>query len=149
METLETGNSAQEHVEGESRHLDAVLRRLDLAREAEELRQGEPWQTNGHNAKTLAKYPNLRVVLLAFREGARMGEHRAPGQLTLHVLSGEVQLRLPEQIVDVSAGSLLTLEGSLLHDLEARRDSVVLLTLSWPASASGAFGASDASASRE
>ena len=65
-----------------------------------------------------------------------MGEHRAPGQLTLHILSGEVQLRLPEQIVDVSAGSLLTLEGSQLHDLEARRDSVVLLTLSWPATAS-------------
>jgi len=41
-----------------------------------------------------------------------------------------------EQIVDVSAGSLLTLEGSQLHDLEARRDSVVLLTLSWPATAS-------------
>jgi quercetin dioxygenase-like cupin family protein len=132
METLETGYSVQDHVEGESRHLDAPLLRLDLAREAEELRRGEPWQTNGHHAKTLLKYPNLRVVLIAFREGARMGEHRAPGQLTLHVLSGEVQLRLPEQIVDVSAGSLLTLDGALPHDLEARRDSVVLLTLSWP-----------------
>jgi quercetin dioxygenase-like cupin family protein len=135
MEMLETGHSEQQHVEGESRRLDAALQRLDLAREAEELRRGEPWQTNGHNAKTLAKYPNLRVVLLAFRKGARMGEHRVPGQLTLHILSGEVQVRLEEQVVDVSAGSLLTLEGSQLHDLEARADSVVLLTLSWPATA--------------
>lgn len=132
MDPLKTGYSLEHHVEGEPRQLDAPMLRFELSREAEELFHSETWKVEGRVAKTLAKYPNLRVVLLALRSGTRMGEHRAPGQLTLQVLSGEVMLEVREQRVGVGAGQVVTLEEPWPHDVEAIADSVILLTLTWP-----------------
>lgn len=132
MEELGTGYSLEQHVEGQPRHLDAPVLRLELARDVDELRRAESWRTRGHNAKTLVKAPNLRVVLIAFRAGASLGEHRAPGPITLQTLSGHLRLKLPGQVVEAPAGSLLALEQTLPHDVEAREDSVLLLTVSWP-----------------
>jgi quercetin dioxygenase-like cupin family protein len=132
MEMPETGYSLERHVEGESRHLDAPLLRHDLGAAAEELRRTPAMHSTGHCAKTLAKYRNLRVVLVALQGGARMGEHRAPGQLTLQTLTGQVRLELSERTVVVHAGELVTLEEPWPHDVEAVEDSVVLLTLWWP-----------------
>ncbi|MGZ3457568.1 MAG: cupin domain-containing protein [Archangium sp.] len=132
MEELETGYSLERHVEGQSRHLDAPVLRLELARDADELRRGESWRLHGHNAKTLMKAPHLRVVLIALRAGASLGEHRAPGPITLQTLSGHLRLKLPGQVVEAPTGCLLALERPPLHDVEALQDSLLLLTLSWP-----------------
>jgi quercetin dioxygenase-like cupin family protein len=132
MEKLETGYSLEQHVEGQSRHLDAPVARLELAREADELRRGESWSTHGHNGKTLVKRPDLRVVLISFKAGASLGEHHAPGPIILQTLSGHLRLKLHGQVVEAPAGCLLTLERSIPHDVEALQDSVLLLTLAWP-----------------
>jgi quercetin dioxygenase-like cupin family protein len=50
----------------------------------------------------------------------------------VHTLSGHIRLRLPQQVVDLPAGHLLTLDRSVPHDVEAREESAFLLTLSWP-----------------
>lgn len=131
MPTLETGYSLEEHREGEPRNLDAPLIRLDLGREAVELREVEAFRSTGHSAKTLVKYPGLRVVLIALRAGAKMGEHRAPGQLTLQTLSGRVQLTVADEAIEAGGGSVIALGETWPHDLEAQEDSVVLLTLTW------------------
>ena len=132
METPETGYSLEGHVEGRSRHLGAPLLHHDLAAEADELRRASAWQANGHSAKTLVRYPNLRVVLVALRAGARMGEHRAPGQLTIQTLSGRVQVEVAQRAIAAPAGELVAVEAPLPHDVEAVEDSVLLLTLWWP-----------------
>jgi quercetin dioxygenase-like cupin family protein len=104
---------------------------FDLAAEAEAL-VGEPtWQLHGHNAKTLVKHPDFRVVLIALRAGARMEEHKADQCVTIHVLSGALRLHLPRGTVDLSAGGLLALEQTVLHDVEALAQSVFLLSLGW------------------
>ncbi len=46
--------------------LAAPLLTLDLNREIEQLRSEGRWQS-GHTAKTLAKYPDLRVVLIVMK----------------------------------------------------------------------------------
>lgn len=131
MQNLETGYSLDGHPSGEPRNLDAPLLRLDLGREADELRKTEAFRSNGHSAKTLVKYPSLRVVLIALRAGARMGEHRAPGQILLQTLSGSVRLKLGEETIEAGMGSVIALGETWPHDLEAREDSLVLLTLAW------------------
>ena len=104
---------------------------FDLAAEAAAL-MGEPaWQDNGHNAKTLMKYPDMRMVLIALKGGARMPEHRTDQCVTIHVLSGGLDVHLPETTVALAAGALLALEQTVLHDVEAREDSVFLLSLGW------------------
>jgi len=104
---------------------------FDLAAEAEALK-GEPtWQQSGHNAKTLVKHADVRVVLIALREGARMQEHKTDQCVTIHTLSGSLRIHLPERTLDLSPGALLALEQTVLHDVEALADSVFLLSLGW------------------
>ena len=130
MERVDAGYSLEEYVERESRHLDAPLLRLELANEMEKLRQGQPWRASGHNAKTLVKYPDLRIVLIALKRGARLGEHATKGRISIQTLDGHVRLKLTDQVVDLPAGYLLGLDRLRPHDLEALEDSAVLLTIS-------------------
>ena len=104
---------------------------FDLAKEAEALRKEPTWQAHGHNAKTLVKHPDFRVVLIALRAGARMQEHSTDQCVTIHLLTGRLRLGLPSGTVELPMGSLLALEQTVVHDVEAIADSVILLSLGW------------------
>jgi len=112
--------------------LTGPLLQFDLVAETEQLRQEDAWTTTLRNAKTLVKYPDLRVVLIALKAGIRMVGHKADGSISIQGLTGKLKLHLPQQTVEVLAGRLLTLERDLPHDVEALEDSSFLLTISWP-----------------
>ena len=125
--------NAQTGREHEVGTLAASLLKFDLDREIQQLRSEERWQS-GHTAKTLAKYSNLRVVLIVMKAGGRLDKHRTEGRISVHCLGGGITFRTPEQSVDLSAGQMLTLECNILHEVEAAIDSVFLLTIAWPGS---------------
>lgn len=140
MTEIETGYlmGYHTHEEAGSRHLDAPLLRLDLAKEIAELEASATWSANGQNAKTLAKYPDLRIVLIALKRGVRLKEHSAKGRVSIHALKGHVSLNLSEQKVDLSAGCLLELAPGVSHDVEALEESAILVSIVWPAAADDA-----------
>lgn len=123
---------AHVHADATTRHLDAALLQLDLPAEIAALESSEVLRREGHTAKTLMKFPELRVVLLELQAGAQLGEHETKGRLTLQVLRGHVALRLEEREVELSAGALFAIAPQLRHDLAAREPSSVLLTIAWP-----------------
>ena len=108
------------------------LLEFDLAAETNQLRLEEAWKTTSRNAKTLVKYPDLRIVLIAMKSGTRMEGHKADGSISIQTLTGLLRLHLVDQTVDLPAGCLLTLERALPHDVEAVEDRSFLLTISWP-----------------
>ena len=108
------------------------LLEFDLAAETEQLRQEDPWKSTSRNAKTLVKYADLRIVLMAMKAGTLMEGHKADGSISIHTLTGKLRLHLSEQTVELPAGRLLTLERALPHDVEALEESSFLLTISWP-----------------
>jgi len=113
--------------------LSGPLLQFDLASELDQLHRDDSWlHATGRSSKTLVKYPDLRIVLIAMKANTRMHEHTAAGRISVHSLYGHIQLRLPEQVVDLPAGHLLALDQCVPHDVEASEDSVFLLTLSWP-----------------
>jgi len=114
-------------------HLRDPVGHFHLAEVERELQREVAYATEGHSAVTLVKYPDLRIVLISMRAGARLGESRAEARLSVHALSGRATLHLPEGSIDLPAGRLATLERGMVHDLEAREDCAVLLTLVWPA----------------
>ena len=116
----------------ESSPLAAPTRMLHLQDEAASLWPPARGAPGGHSARTLAKLPDLRVVLLVLREGARIPEHRADADLALQVLRGRVQLDVAGQRVALEPGALLTLARGLPHDVAALEDAELLLTLSGP-----------------
>lgn len=113
--------------------LSGPLLQFDLASELDQLHRDESWlHPAGRSSKTLVKYPDLRIVLIAMKANTRMHEHTAAGRISVHSLDGHIRLQLPERVVDLPAGYLLALDQCVPHDVEATEDSAFLLTLSWP-----------------
>ncbi len=120
-----------------AQHLAGPMLTFDLAAEARQIRAEEAWRRGEHNAKTLMKERDFRVVLVAVKSGGRMREHQAPGRLSIQTLSGQVRVHLQGRTVDLPVGHLLTLEPGIPHDVEALSESDFLLTIAWPSGGDG------------
>lgn len=103
---------------------------FDLAAEVERLK-AEPTWSSGHSARTLIKYDDLRVVLIALAAGHRIPEHKAEGRVSVHVLSGHIEFRTSERTFDLRAGGLVALDRAVPHDVSAHEESAFLLTIAW------------------
>ena len=104
---------------------------FDLTAEIHRLREEATWST-GQNARTLIKYDDFRVVVIALAAQARMQEHKADGRISIHVLSGHVQLRASGRTFNLRSGGLLALDRGVSHDVHALEESALLLTIAWP-----------------
>ncbi|HET9696192.1 MAG TPA: cupin domain-containing protein [Terriglobales bacterium] len=102
-----------------------------MSKEVDRLLSEQPWQAE-HTANTIAKYPDLRVVLVALKAGGRMHEHQTAGRISIQTLSGAIRVHVEDRVVEMPTGSLLTLERNVVHDVEAETNSVLLLTIAWP-----------------
>ena len=118
--------------ERESRTLIAAIETFDVERELERL-TGEPeWAGGDRNAVTLAKSSRFRVVLVALRAGAQVGEDEAHGPMSVQVLRGAVSVRRSSEASDLSAGQLATLDVGGPWAVVAKDESAILLTIAWP-----------------
>lgn len=113
-------------------HLRDPMGHFDLPALERELRREAALTEEGHSAVTLAKYPDLRVVLIVLRKDARRVEARTEARVTLQALRGNLEAHLPDGTIDLPAGNLVTLDRQVEFGLEALTESALLLTLSWP-----------------
>ena len=104
---------------------------FDLEAEVHRLKAETTWST-GQNARTLVKYDDLRVVLIALQRDARMPEHQTEGRISMHAISGHVQVRASGRTFNLRTGGLLALAPEIRHDLIAIEESTLLLTIAWP-----------------
>jgi quercetin dioxygenase-like cupin family protein len=86
----------------------------------------------GSECKTLVKYDDLRVVLMALRASTRVPDHRTDGHISMQTIRGHLRIRAGGRTFDLAAGGLLALDGGVAHDVEALEDSALLLTIAWP-----------------
>lgn len=117
--------------------MDTAYLEFDLPRELEGLHREAGWQS-GQNAKTLVKYPDLRVVLTALKAGERLPGHQTDGRISIQAIAGHIQVRALGRTFDLRVGGLLALDQALPHDVEAIEESAFLLTIAWPGNRSGA-----------
>ena len=61
--------------------------------------------------------------------GATLAEHHASDTATVHVLHGDLRVRLNDRVVELGAGHLLPLERGLAHGVEAIAESAFVLVL--------------------
>ncbi len=97
-----------------------VRHQVEIAREA----------SSGRSATTVygGHEHILRQTVIALAEGRQLDEHRSPGEATLYVLSGRVELRSGEVSWSGWTGDLLIIPDAS-HTLTALEDSAVLLTV--------------------
>lgn len=70
----------------------------------------------------------LRQTLVALLSGSTLDEHENPGEATLHVLRGQVDLHSGGSSATVGEGQVAPIPQAR-HSLTAVADSVVLLTV--------------------
>ena len=104
---------------------------FDLPAEIHRLKAESTW-SSGHNARTLIRYDDLRVVLMALQPGARVPEHQADGRVLVQVLVGHIQVRAAGRTFSLRVGGLLALDRGVRHDVTALEESAFLLTIAWP-----------------
>lgn len=103
--------------------------RFRLGHELDQLRRLPSYASGKPTGKTLVKEPDLRIVLMALKAGARLEEHDASGPCSVQGIEGILRLRLRDAAVELAAGELLALEPGIPHDVEALEDAAFLLTI--------------------
>ena len=114
-------------------HLGSSLLQVLIPNEVQSMWKEEAWQTDaGRTARTLVKYPDLRIVLVSMKAGTRFKQHKTSARFAILTLAGHLRLHLPDATVEVPRGELLALDREVSHDVEAIRQSTFLLILARP-----------------
>jgi len=69
----------------------------------------------------------IRILL---KKGQLMKEHKAPFPIVVHLLEGAIIFGVNGKDNHLEKGAILTLAGNVPHDLKAKEDSIVRLTIS-------------------
>ncbi|MFV1884322.1 MAG: cupin domain-containing protein [Balneola sp.] len=69
----------------------------------------------------------IRIVL---RKGQIMKEHKTPFPIIVHIIDGEINFGVNGTTYQLKKGGILALDGNVPHDLTAKANSIVRLTLS-------------------
>ncbi|MGZ4610756.1 MAG: cupin domain-containing protein [Actinomycetes bacterium] len=101
--------------------LDAVVR---------EQREKAATSSSGRSAETIygGHEKALRQTVIAMNAGVELTEHESPGNATVQVLAGRVELRAATAAWEGRRGDLIVVPDER-HALHALEDSAVLLTV--------------------
>jgi quercetin dioxygenase-like cupin family protein len=113
----------------EGRTLSGPAITFSIAEEIGLLRQEPEWIAGTRNAVTVVKTSNLSLVLISLRKEANLCGHQVDGPITLQVISGAVRFGVAGQPQILATGTVLALEKSVVHDIQAVDDSELLLTI--------------------
>lgn len=113
------------------RPLRAPLLRFNLPQEISALHGELEYARDQHNARTLIKHSDFRLVLMSLKAGAHVPRVQTEQHLALQPLRGHLRLHMPSEVVNVHADQLLSLDRELSYRLEAVEDSDVLLWIGW------------------
>jgi quercetin dioxygenase-like cupin family protein len=82
------------------------------------------------STKVILESSFSKEIRIVFKEGQIMKEHQTPFPIVVHLLEGEITFGVQGVNHELKKGDILSLEGNIPHDLTAKTDSVVRLTLS-------------------
>lgn len=116
------------------RRIDSHALALNIDDEAKRLMREPEWVSGRENGITLAKYPHMRVVLVALKKGMSLREHKVEGPMSLSVLSGKINVAVSGVSYELFSKGLLTLKKTVPYDISARSNSLFLMTIMHPGS---------------
>lgn len=68
----------------------------------------------------------IRIVMKA---GTEMKKHQTSFPIVVELVAGNLDFGVNDEVLNLEKGDLIALEGSVPHDLKAKTDSIVRLTL--------------------
>lgn len=70
-----------------------------------------------------------KEIRIAFQKDQVMKEHKTPFPITVMTLKGSIEFSIDNENVILNSGDVIAVEGGILHELKAREESVVRLSL--------------------
>ena len=80
--------------------------------------------------KMLIETSFSKEIQILLSVGQVMKEHKTPFPILIHLLEGNIDLGVQGKINLMKAGDIIALEGGISHDLTAKENSIIRLTLS-------------------
>lgn len=71
-----------------------------------------------------------KEIKITMPSGTFMKEHKAPGAISVQVLSGEIDFSVGDTTHNLKALDMISLEAEVVHALVAKTNSIIRLTLS-------------------
>lgn len=109
--------------------LSGTSQHVDLAHEVAALRAEPHDGTAGHRQIALVRSGAMTVILFVFEDGGHLPDHRAPGNILIHVLAGRLEVTLEHDSVELVRGQFLSLAPNQPHAVRALERSEMLLTI--------------------
>lgn len=103
---------------------------FNLPQEISALR-GEVEYQKGHNARTLIKHSEFRIVLVALQAGSSVHDQQTDQRIALQPVSGHLRLHLADEVVNLHPDQLLSLDRNLTYRVEAVEESAFLMWVGW------------------
>lgn len=94
------------------------------------LTQDLVYNDNKPAIQVLLETPSSKEIRITFKKGQHMKEHKTPFPIVVQVFKGAIDFGVEGNKHLLEAGSLIALEGQVPHDLTAKEDSIVRLSLS-------------------
>lgn len=111
------------------RKVAAPVLTFSLDEELAQLRKEPEWLAGDRNSVTLAKTPDLGIVLVSLRKGAAICGHEVDGPITVTTLEGAIAFRAGRKKRILRRGDMLALGKAIPHDVEAVKESAFVLTI--------------------
>lgn len=100
---------------------------FELEREVQIVR--EQLAASARSGRTLVSNGPLRATLVGLSPGGELAAHKADGPITVHVLEGAIEFETGGRSWTLATGSLLALEGGVVHAVRAPQGGIFLLTV--------------------
>jgi quercetin dioxygenase-like cupin family protein len=80
-------------------------------------------------SRQIAKAKGGNVTLFAFDEGQELSEHTTPFEAFVHVLDGEVEIKISGKAFPLKGGEAIIMPANQPHGVKAVKKTMMLLTM--------------------
>ena len=109
--------------------LSAPVQLFDLNAATAKLRAEQHAAVSGHRQVVMVRRGPVSIILFAFDADGSMKEHKADGEVTIHVLNGTLNVTVDDVAHSLSGGMIMSMAPGELHSLHAPRPCEMLLTI--------------------
>lgn len=78
----------------------------------------------------LLETESSKEIRILFKKGQSMQKHQTPYPITVEIIEGTINFGVNDESFNLVKGDLVALKGAVAHDLKAKEDSIVRLSLS-------------------
>ena len=84
----------------------------------------------GPKINVLIETEFTKVIRILLATGQEVKEHKTPFPIVIEIVQGHISFGVTGELMALEKGALLSLQGSITHNLVAKEDSILRLTLS-------------------